>query len=89
MANKNKIWVAVISHEYGTDVYGARTKRYLYKKLYAFVKEWWEGDLKCPLPEGLTEKQVIEKYFLDVYDTSHPCHLEFMGEIDLGGRRYK
>ena len=40
-----KIWIAVIEHRHGQNVYAAKTKQKLLDQLYDYVKRWWESEM--------------------------------------------
>lgn len=59
-----KIWIAVVGHRHGQNVYAARTKAKLVDQLYAYVKQWWESEIPDEeLPAGLPKKEVVDRYF--------------------------
>ena len=59
-----KIWIAVVEHRHGQNVYAARTKRKLLDQLYAYVKQWWESEIPDEeLPANLPKKEAVDRYF--------------------------
>ena len=59
-----KIWIAVIEHRHGQNVYAARTKRKLLDQLYDYVKQWWDSEIPDEeLPPKLSKKAVVDRYF--------------------------
>ena len=59
-----KIWIAVIEHRHGQNVYAARTKKKLMDQLYAYVKQWWESEIPNEeLLKKLPHKAAVEQYF--------------------------
>ncbi|MGQ7794447.1 hypothetical protein ACUN0C_18735 [Faunimonas sp. B44] len=63
----DKIWVASITHSYGTDLYAARTKKGLLRQIHAYVEEWWEDEgLGTEMPHDTEE--AISEYFERVED---------------------
>ncbi|MGQ7794497.1 hypothetical protein ACUN0C_18995 [Faunimonas sp. B44] len=63
----DKIWVASITHNYGTDLYAARTKKGILRQIHAYVEEWWEHEgLEGPMPDD--EEEAISEYFEHVDD---------------------
>ena len=40
-----KIWIAVVEHRHGQNVYAAKTKKKLVDQLYEYVKQWWESEI--------------------------------------------
>ena len=59
-----KIWIAVVEHRHGQNVYAAKTKRKLLDQLYAYVKQWWESEIPDEeLSAGLSKKDAVDRYF--------------------------
>ena len=59
-----KIWIAVVEHRHGQNVYGAKTKKKLVDQLYDYVKQWWESELPDEeLPANASKRQVVDDYF--------------------------
>ena len=59
-----KIWIAVVEHRHGQNVYAARTKAKLMDQLYAYVKQWWESEMPDEeLPVKLSKKNAVDRYF--------------------------
>ena len=59
-----KIWIAVIEHRHGQNVYAARTKRKLLDQLYDYVKQWWDSEIPDEeLPPKLSKKAAVDRYF--------------------------
>jgi hypothetical protein len=59
-----RIWIAVVEHRHGQNVYAARTKRKLLDQLHAYVKLWWDSEIPDEeMPTGLSKKTVIDRYF--------------------------
>lgn len=60
-----KVYVLVIEHRHGEDLYVCRTTRGARKRLDAYVREWWDyemGSFSMPA----TESERIEEYFLEM-----------------------
>ena len=59
-----RIWIAVVEHRHGQNVYAAKTKRKLLDQLYAYVKQWWESEIPDEeLSAGLSKKEAVDRYF--------------------------
>lgn len=59
-----KVWIAVVEHRHGQNVYAARTKRKLLDQLYAYVKQWWESEIPNEeLPPNASLQDAIDRYF--------------------------
>ena len=59
-----RIWIAVVEHRHGQNVYAARTKRKLLDQLYTYVKQWWESEIPDEeLPADLPKKDAVDRYF--------------------------
>jgi hypothetical protein len=59
-----KIWIAVVEHRHGQNVYAAKTKKKLVDQLYDYVKQWWESEIPDEeLPANVSKKQVVDDYF--------------------------
>ena len=59
-----KIWIAVVEHRHGQNVYAARTKRKLVDQLYAYVKQWWESEIPDEeLPAKVSKREAVDLYF--------------------------
>jgi hypothetical protein len=59
-----KIWIAVVEHRHGQNVYAARTKGKLLDQIYAYVKQWWESEIPDEeLPADLPKKDAVDRYF--------------------------
>lgn len=57
-----KVYVGVIDHKHGTDIYAAKTQDGLYSQLAAFCREWWKNDG----PEGEappSDRELVSAYF--------------------------
>ena len=62
-----KVWMAVVEHRHGQNVYAARTKRGLLDQLYEYVQEWWDSEIPDEeMPTDLPRKEVIDLYFSQV-----------------------
>ena len=76
-----KIWLAVVEHRHGQNVYADRTKRGLLDQLYEYVQEWWESEIPNEdMPTDLPRKEVIDQYFSKV---GHEW-LETLSDVTLG-----
>ena len=59
-----RIWIAVVEHRHGQNVYAARTKRKLLDQLYAYVKQWWESEIPDDeLPANVSHQDAVNRYF--------------------------
>lgn len=60
-----KIYAAVVHHEYGSNLYLARSYRGLMSKLYGYVKEWWEHEMPEgeEIPGPLEKSKAVARYF--------------------------
>jgi len=59
-----KIWMAVVEHRHGQNVYAAKTKRKLVDQLYDYVKQWWESEIPDEeLPAKASKREVVDSYF--------------------------
>ena len=75
-----KIWIAVVSHRHGQNVYAARTRQKLIDELYDYVRQWWESEIPDEkLPKRLSKKAVVDRYFERV---GHEC-LDTMTSVTL------
>ncbi len=60
---KQQIHVAVIGHKHGSDVYLGDTAKALDRQLADFAKEYWEYEGVKGDPSGLSDSDVVDKYF--------------------------
>lgn len=59
-----KVWIAVVEHRHGQNVYAAKTKRKLVDQLYEYVKQWWDSEIpQESLPPQLSKQQAVNLYF--------------------------
>ena len=59
-----KVWVAVVEHRHGQNVYAAKTKKALVGQLYEYVAEWWASQIPDEeMPTDLPRKEVVDRYF--------------------------
>ena len=59
-----KIWVAVVSHRHGQNVYAAKTEERLVRELYSYVEQWWESEIPNEaFPANLSGKETVDLYF--------------------------
>ena len=59
-----KVWIAVVEHRHGQNMYAARTKRKLLDQLYAYVKQWWESEIPNEeLPAKVSRTDAVNRYF--------------------------
>ena len=75
-----KIWIAVVEHRHGQNVYGARTKKKLMDQLYDYGKQWWESEIPDEeLPAKASKREIVDRYFERV------CHewLETMSQVTV------
>ena len=80
------VWIAVIAHRHGSDVYVAGTEKELNDKVYAYVAEWWATELdiedpsigKFPADEP-DENKVIDSYFGFIAEESNDEYIEHWG----------
>ena len=62
-----KVWVAVVEHRHGQNVYAAKTKKALVGQLYEYVEEWWASEIPDEeLPAHLPQQVVVDRYFESV-----------------------
>lgn len=61
--SESHIYVATVSHSLGVNVYAARTREDILEDLAGYVCEWWQIELNEPVPEGLSNEELIEQYF--------------------------
>ena len=62
-----RIWIAVVEHRHGQNVYAARTKRKLVDQLYAYVKQWWDSEIPDEeLPAKVSKREAVDLYFESV-----------------------
>jgi len=74
------IWVAVVEHRHGQNVYVARTEYGVLDQLYDYVQEWWDSEIPDEeMPTDLPKKEVIDQYFSKV----GPERLETLSETTL------
>lgn len=53
-----KVWVAVVEHRHGQNVYAARTKRSLVDQLYAYVQEGRDSEIPDEaMPSDLSKRK--------------------------------
>ena len=59
-----KVWIAVIEHRHGQNVYAAKTKKALVGQLYEYVVEWWAREIPDEeLPADLSKQAAVDRYF--------------------------
>ena len=59
-----KVWIAVVEHRHGQNVYAARTKKALVRQLYEYVEEWWASEIPDEeLPADQPKQDVVDRYF--------------------------
>ena len=59
-----KVWIAVVEHRHGQNVYAARTKKALVRQLYEYVEEWWASEVPDEeWPADLPRQAVVDRYF--------------------------
>jgi hypothetical protein len=57
-----QIFVGVIQHKHGDNVYAATTRDRLMKQIADYCREWWKSDGPDePMPEG--DEDVVTQYF--------------------------
>ena len=62
-----RIWIAVVEHRHGQNVYAAKTKRKLLDQLYAYVKQWWESEIPDEeLSKNTSKREAVDRYFEQV-----------------------
>ena len=75
------LFLAIIEHRHGTDVFHAWDSDRLKHDLYQYVKEWWherfDDETEDPLPED--QQEAIDSYFGD-----HDRESYTWQEIELG-----
>ena len=70
-----KIYLAMIEHDYGVNLYAAATEQELEDKIFSFVEMWWPAEDLGPIPENKGE--AIQIYFDDnpdervIWDEDH------------------
>ncbi len=75
-----KIWIAVLEHRHGQNVYAATTKKKLVNQLYGYVVDWWDSEITSEaLPAGLSKQDTIDRYF----DLCQHEWLESMAGVDV------
>ena len=60
-----KIYTAIVSHEFGNDLYLATTMAELYAELYEYVSEWWSHDLPEDLDIPKDKVEAVKLYFAE------------------------
>ena len=59
-----RIWIAVVEHRHGQNVYAAKTKKGLVDQLYDYVKQWWESEIPDDeLPAKASRREIVDRYF--------------------------
>jgi len=63
------IYVVVVSHRHGEDVYVALTEAECYERLAEYVLEWWQDEMPDPVPElPDNNEELVRLYFERVPD---------------------
>lgn len=57
------IYVAKVTHKRGVDAFAARTKEEVLEDLAAYAREWWSYEFQEPIPEDLSNEELVEHYF--------------------------
>ena len=74
MRKINTVFVTVVNHRHGTDIWVNKTNKGALRALYKYVQEWWEDSGvpgKCPEETSNRGRQMaIETYFSKVADNS-------------------
>jgi ElaB/YqjD/DUF883 family membrane-anchored ribosome-binding protein len=75
------LFLAIVDHRHGTDVFHAWDSDRLKHDLYQYVREWWherfDDETEDPLPED--QQEAIDSYFNDNEQESYTWQ-----EIELG-----
>lgn len=56
-----KIYLGIITGEYGSVIFAHQTKKGLTNAIYKFVKKWWEEDKMGALPKK--KQEAVDRYF--------------------------
>lgn len=69
-----KIWVGLVEHQHGTNVYLGRTSAEVTGKILDFCIEWWHEEGIPGEPEGDAD-DIINRYFENAANdyVTHPC----------------
>lgn len=76
-----KIYLGIITGDYGSVIFANQTKKGLENALYEFVKEWWEESEMGPMPKE--KQEAIDCYFEAKMD-SQGEYLDYCDRIPLG-----
>ena len=59
------VWIAVINHRHGTNIYAGTTQRALQQQVFDYVQEWW-GDANMEgTPSEADMAGSIDRFFED------------------------
>ncbi len=69
---KKMVWILMITHRHGTDLYAFQKGGSAKTKLLNYAKEWWDSDGPGANGDALPKKssEIIERYFKHAGDKS-------------------
>lgn len=64
---KVRVWVGVISHRYGENLYADTSKGDLLTQMADYAREWWQERSRKEIEshDGLPDEDVLDAYFDD------------------------
>ena len=65
MSTPQTVWVGVVDHKHGTNIYAATTDDGVYGQVADYCREWWSREMPegSPAPTGLADYEVVRAYF--------------------------
>ena len=77
-----KVWVAVVSHKYGNNIYASKTHAGAMKQVYEYVEEWWTDIFGSESPIPKDSEEAVYAYFEHFEDMSESYEVD---EIEVAG----
>jgi len=63
MKAKNKVFILIIEHRHGTDVWAHSTREKAEESLEKYVMGWWEEEMDSEMPTEMQMWDKITEYF--------------------------
>lgn len=60
---KDFVWVAAISNEYGISIFASWSEAGLSKKVAGYCEEWWTRDVEEGVEMPKSDESIISEYF--------------------------
>lgn len=77
------VWVAVINHKHGHDVFAAASEDGIRKEIHEYVKEQWKSEMPDDMQIPADREEAISAYFDYLQEHSIYEYIDFCDRLEL------